>query len=96
MFLPRIGMDDRFLERTQLTWCAAIILATSLMTACDSGKWVDLPVPLTSELFEKMKKNEPNAPMTLEELARPVCSNIGKHYTGQARYEKGGAQVKCE
>ena len=96
MVLPRIGMAERFLGRTQLIWCTAIVLATSLMTACDSGKWVDFPVPLSAEEFEKIKKHDPNAPFTLEELGRPICANLGKHYTGEARYEKGGVQVKCE
>jgi len=96
MLRPRFGMAERCLGRTQLIWCTAIILAASLVTSCDSGKWVDSPVPLSPEQFEKVYKGDPNAPLPLEMIGRPVCANLGKHFTGEARYEKGGVQVKCE
>ena len=87
-------MDELFLGRTQLTWCAAIVLATSLMTACDSGKWLDWPAPLSDKEYEQLKKSDPM--QLLQTSGRAICTNIGKHFTGETRYEKGGVQVKCE
>lgn len=95
MLLPRMGMAERFLGRTQLTWCSVMILAMSLMTACDSEKWVDVAMPLSPAEFEAMKKN-PNAMENFKMVARPACSQAGKSYTGEARYEKGGVQVQCK
>lgn len=96
MLVPRIGMADRCLGRTQLTWCTAIILATSLMTACDSGgNWVDV-AGTTSNDFERIKK-DPKEKEAFEQLVmRGVCSAAGKSYTGEWRIEKGGLQVKCK
>ena len=80
--------------RSSLAGRAVIVLTASLTSAC-GGHWVDVPMPMSSAEFKEWQ-NDPKLKETYDTWARAACTQAGKSYTGEKRYERGGAQVKCK
>lgn len=72
-------------------WFCFILLAACLSSsACNKGTWVDFPMAECSNIPQF--KTAENA----QYIARGVCSNVGKAFTGDVRCEKNAVQIKCE
>jgi hypothetical protein len=70
--------------------CGALVLAGLSSSACKRGTWVDFPMAACADIPQF--KTAENA----QYIARGVCSNVGKAFTGDVRCEKKAVQIKCE
>ena len=70
--------------------CGAVLLGACLLSACDKKTWVDFPMAICEEI-PQLKTHDNGVA-----LARNVCSNAGKAYTGEIRCENKAVQVLCK